>query len=138
MKKTPLLLLTISIITFISCKQTQEVVQEEPVNQVAPMKERKVTDQQIKNRTSRGLSVAEIQLLDEYANKKADIVCKVNKLQSSPPASDEEAAAQKEKVIQLEARLKEIEADINQYLDSDVKRHYFHKALDQAIYRCSH
>ncbi len=138
MKKLILVFTVFSLFALNSCKQTQEVVQEEPIPRTAPMKEKETTEQQFKNRQSRGLSVAEIQVLDDFANQKADFVCKINKLQSSPPTSDQQAAAIKEKIIQLEARLKEIEAEINQYLNSDVRMHYFHKALDQAIYRCSH
>lgn len=138
--KIPILAFVLILSSLFSCKQTQDVVSDEPVQQqrqMAPVKNEEASEEQIRNRTSRGLSVAEIQVLDDYAKRKADIICKIDKLQQDPAPTDEQAVANKEKIIQLESRLKGIEVEINQYLDSDVRIHYFHKALEQAIYLCS-
>ncbi|MBU2651367.1 MAG: hypothetical protein KKA81_10565 [Bacteroidetes bacterium] len=136
MKKILLFVLLISW-SFMACKQTQEVAQEEPPQQTLNAPPPDYTERQ-QNRQSRGLSVAEIQMLEDYANQKASFVCKINKINENPPSSDEQAAQHKEQIINLESRLKVIEVEIEKYLDSDVKRHYFGKALEQAVYRCSH
>ncbi|MFO8130256.1 MAG: hypothetical protein R6T99_10195 [Bacteroidales bacterium] len=134
MKNIPAALVIFALVLSFSCKSTQETTQEETRRTTTPPK--KNHEKPPENNRS-GLNVAEVKRIQEYAKKKAELVCKINKLQEQPVESEQDAMIMKENIIQLEDQLNKLNPEIENFLNRDELIEYFNKAYQQELYRCT-
>lgn len=134
-------LIPIIIILFViaGCSKTKEITKkekEEPETRYTPPPSS--TDNFLMNRPREGtLSAAEIQKLQDLATQKAGLECRMERLHRESATNNQQAVANKEKVIKLDAQLKVLQVDIDKFLDTKEKIQYFRRAFDQAFSKCN-
>lgn len=105
------------------------------------MQQQQWQEQQKKNQEQgerSGLSQDEIQKMNSYAERKAEIVCELAELQKSSEEALSEAAAQeiKESIIRLDNKLTPLGKEIDDYCNTEPRKRYFHQIYKQYSHGC--
>lgn len=129
------------LVILTSCKSTKETTiaeepQAPPATQLQNWQERQ--NEMDENRESSGLNQDVIRKLEDYADRKAVIVCKMKEFSAleQQSLSETESADLKARMNALDAELAPLDSEIAAYCDTRRKRDYFEQVLKHKLRQC--
>ena len=130
------ILLILTIVLFASCSKTKDIAQKEESKTVTlpppPPKDYKINVPQ-----SDGLNSVDIQQINDYATRKANLVCKLERYQNESELDESQVADIKERIIKIDEQLKQLMKEIDTFLNTHEKQRYYRKAYEQAYAKCN-
>ncbi len=140
MKTLSFLLPALSIIILASCSSTRETTTENRQLTATPNTQQyEEYQERMQNQSERtGLSYEDVQKINGYAERKAEMVCKMEKLSKSAEMalSDVAQKEHKEAIVSLDQQLTALSKEIDTYCDTEAKQKYFYQALKQYSKNC--
>ena len=140
MKNTGLIIIISIVGIFLSaCSSTQEASTE---TRSPKLVQQQQWQEQQENRQEQGersgLTQEEIQKMNSYAERKAEMQCQMAALEkSSEQALSESAASEiKKSIVKLDQKATELNKEIDEYCNTEPRKKYFHQIYKQYAHDC--
>ena len=139
MKNTGLIIIIFIVGLLSACSSTQETSTETRSPKLVQQQQWQEQQEKRQEQGERsGLTQDEIQKMNSYAERKAEITCQMAVLEkSSEQALSENAEREiKESIIKLDRKATELNMEIDEYCNTEPRKKYFHQIYKQYANDC--
>jgi len=139
-RSIPLITLLISAIFLLSCSSSKETTTTQS-NTITPAQINNWQEQNMMNEEAQrsGLDQEEVRRLSDYAQQKATLACRIQKIDESATEalSDVDRTDLKQEIKNLDDQIGDLTREIEKYCGKDENRlNFFYQMYNQHISRC--